>query len=100
MSDGGVMMDAELPGLEDQVRRVLAASQHLVEQTVLLGVAIHLFWLDQWTRPVLAAAAAQTEWRARQARRDRLVRRGVPDHLARQGLRLVWNPPRRPTGSR
>ncbi|WP_246153983.1 hypothetical protein [Methylobacterium oryzihabitans] len=82
-------MDAELPGLEEQVRRVLAASQHLVEQTILLGLAIQLFWLDQWTRPVLAAAEAQAAWRAHQARRERLVRRGVPDHLARQGLRLV-----------
>ncbi|MEH3144662.1 MAG: hypothetical protein PGN34_04805 [Methylobacterium frigidaeris] len=75
--------------LEDQFQRVLVASHDLFAQTVLLGIAAHLFWLEQWTRPVLAAAEAQADWCTRQARRKRLVRRGVPDHLARQELRLV-----------
>ncbi|GJD51018.1 hypothetical protein OPKNFCMD_3769 [Methylobacterium crusticola] len=75
--------------LDEQVHRVLTASQQLAGQVALLGWAVQLAWLEWWTQPVVDAASAHAAWLSRQARRDRLVRRGVPDHLAREGLRIV-----------
>jgi hypothetical protein len=75
--------------VDRQLRRVLAASLALGEQTVLLGLALQAAWLELWIAPVLQAQDAYQEWRTQQERRARLVRRGVPDRLARQGLRLV-----------
>ncbi|MGY2049420.1 hypothetical protein [Methylobacterium sp. JK268] len=77
------------PQVEQQVRRVLAASLVLAEQTLLLGVTLQVAWLDAWTRPLLQAEEAYRTWRDQQERRTRLVRRGVPDRVARLGLRLV-----------
>ncbi|ACA19507.1 hypothetical protein M446_5182 [Methylobacterium sp. 4-46] len=75
--------------VEEQVQRVLAASVALAQHSVLLGVALQAAWLDAWMRAVLEAQDACRTWRTQQERRTRLVRRGVPDQLARQGLRLV-----------
>ncbi|MBY0298359.1 MAG: hypothetical protein K2X71_20370 [Methylobacterium sp.] len=75
--------------VDQQVQRVLATSLALAEQSLLLGLAIHLAWLDAWIRPVLRAQDTYREWHTQQERRQRLVRRGVPDQIARQGLRLV-----------
>ncbi|WP_083468316.1 hypothetical protein, partial [Methylobacterium tarhaniae] len=70
-------------------RRVVAASQHLAGETILLGFAMQIAWFEAWTQPLIAAADAQAAGLARLARRDRLMRRGVPAHLAGLGLRLV-----------
>jgi hypothetical protein len=75
--------------LDDQIHRVLLASQHLTGQVVLLGLAVQIAWLDLWIQPMIDAAARHAARQARQARRERLRRRGIPDDLARQDLRLV-----------
>ena len=75
--------------VDQQVQRVLAASMAVAEQSLLLGLALHLAWLDAWIRPILQAQDTYREWHTQQERRARLVRRGIPDQVARQGLRLV-----------
>ncbi|ACL61133.1 hypothetical protein [Methylobacterium nodulans] len=85
------MQDRTSPPLQvdQQLQRVLAASLALAEQTALLGLALQIAWLEAWIRPILQASDAYQSWRAQQERRARLVRRGIPDQLARQSLRLV-----------
>ncbi|KMO28714.1 hypothetical protein VQ02_31145 [Methylobacterium variabile] len=75
--------------LDEQLERVLAASQTLAGQMILLGLAVQIAWLEAWTQPIIDAAEARAARLARTARRDRLMRLGVPEHLAGQALRLV-----------
>ncbi|AWN45599.1 hypothetical protein DK419_04065 [Methylobacterium terrae] len=75
--------------LDAQLRRVVAASQVLAGEMVLLGLAVQIAWFEAWTQPVIDAAQAQGAGLARRARRDRLMRRGVPAHLAGRSLTLV-----------
>ncbi|KQT13987.1 hypothetical protein ASG40_19360 [Methylobacterium sp. Leaf399] len=69
--------------LVQQGLRVLQAQQDLAAQTVLLALAAQMAWLDLWVRPALP------EQLERQARTARLVRRGIPEPLARQALRVL-----------
>lgn len=80
--------------LATQLRRVAAASQLLAGEMLLLGLAVQIAWFEAWTQPVIDAAQAQARAAglARRARRDRLMRRGVPADLAGRSLSLV--PPR------
>jgi hypothetical protein len=55
----------------------------------MLSLALHIAWFEAWVRPSLDASEAYRRGRAQQERRVRLLRRGIPDHLARQSLRLV-----------
>ncbi|MFE1601983.1 hypothetical protein [Methylobacterium sp. ID0610] len=75
--------------VDQQVQRVVAASLVLAEQTFLLGLALQAAWVEAWMRPLLQASEACRHWHTQQERRARLVRRGIPDRLARRGLRLV-----------
>ncbi|MFH6785055.1 MULTISPECIES: hypothetical protein [Methylobacterium] len=84
--------------LDAQVRRVVLASQVLAGEMVLLGLAVQIAWFEAWTQPIVDAAAAQATGLANRARRDRLMRRGVPAHLAGRALGLVPGP--RPHGDR
>lgn len=92
---GGQAMQDQRERLEQlgqQGRQVQAASLVLVAQTALLVIEAHLVWLDLLVRPAPLGGAALKERldrQARQARTERLVRRGVPVHLARQGLRAL-----------
>ncbi|KQP61066.1 hypothetical protein [Methylobacterium sp. Leaf108] len=69
--------------LVQQGLRVPQAQQDLAAQTVLLALAAQMAWLDLWVRPALP------EQLERQARTARLVRRGIPEPLARQALRVL-----------
>lgn len=75
--------------LDDQMRRVAAAYRALACEAVLLGLTVQSAWFEAWAQPFLDAAVAREAALARRARRDRLMRRGVPAHLAGQALRLV-----------
>ncbi|AWB22152.1 hypothetical protein DA075_15475 [Methylobacterium currus] len=75
--------------LDDQMRRFAAAYRVLACEFVLLGLTVQSAWFEAWAQPLLDAAEARAAALARRARRDRLVRRGVPAHLAGQALRLV-----------
>lgn len=75
--------------LGQQVLRVQQAALDLWDQWVRLGFAAQMAWLDLWVRPALQASEAFREQQDRQARVDRLVRRGIPAPLARQGLRVL-----------
>ena len=75
--------------LGQQALRVQQAALDLWDQWVRLGFAAQMAWLDLWGRPVLQASEAFRDQQARQARVDRLVRRGIPAPLARQGLRVL-----------
>ncbi|AWN53016.1 hypothetical protein DK412_16465 [Methylobacterium sp. 17Sr1-1] len=78
-----------MPALDEQARRVAAAGRVLACEVVLLGLALQSAWFEAWARPLLDAAEARAAFLARRARRDRLIRRGVPAHLAGEALRLV-----------
>jgi hypothetical protein len=75
--------------LDEQARRVAAACRILGCEVVLLGLAVQSAWFEAWAQPLLDAAEARAAGLARRARRDRLIRRGVPAHLAGEALRLV-----------
>ncbi|GAA0262651.1 hypothetical protein LNAOJCKE_5187 [Methylorubrum aminovorans] len=75
--------------LGQQALRVQQAALDLWDQWVRLGLAAQMAWLDLWVRPVLQASEAFKAQQDRQARVDRLVRRGIPASLARQGLRVL-----------
>jgi hypothetical protein len=75
--------------LAQQGLRVLQAHQDFVAQTALLALEAQMAWLDLWARPVLLASADFRASQDRQARTARLVRRGIPESLARQGLRVL-----------
>ena len=66
--------------------RVLRAQQDLAVGTARLALAVQTAWWDLWVRPVLQATEDSKASRDRTAR---LVRRGIPARLARQGLRVV-----------
>ncbi|KQP36690.1 hypothetical protein ASF25_01675 [Methylobacterium sp. Leaf100] len=66
--------------------RVLQAQQALAVETVHLALAVQMAWWDLWVRPAVQASA---ESKASRDRTARLVRRGIPARLARQGLRVV-----------
>lgn len=72
-----------------QALRVQSDLLALSGQLVLLGLAAQTAWLDLWARPGLQASADLKAQQERQARVDRLVRRGIPAPLARQGLRVL-----------
>ncbi len=72
-----------------QALRVQQAALDLWDQWALLGLAAQTAWLDLWVRPALQASEAFRDRREQQARVDRLVRRGIPAPLARQGLRAL-----------
>lgn len=75
--------------LGQQALRVQQATLDLWDQWVRLGLAAQMAWLDLWVRPALQASEVFREQRDRQARVDRLVRRGIPAPVARQGLRVL-----------
>ncbi len=79
--------------LDEQMGRVAAAGRLLACEVALLGLAAQSAWFEAWyeawAQPFLAAAEARAAGLARRARRDRLMRRGVPAHLAGEALRLV-----------
>ncbi|CAO4178891.1 hypothetical protein [Methylorubrum populi] len=75
--------------LGQQALKVQQATLDLWDQWVRLGLAAQMAWLDLWVRPALQASEAFRDQRDRQARVDRLVRRGIPAPLARQGLRVL-----------
>ncbi|GJD60332.1 hypothetical protein MPEAHAMD_0468 [Methylobacterium frigidaeris] len=75
--------------LHEQMSRVASAYRILACEAVLLGLAVQSAWFEAWAQPLLDAAEAQAAGLARRARRDRLMRRGVPAHLAGEALRLV-----------
>jgi hypothetical protein len=72
-----------------QAQRAQTAFLDLLDQSARLGFAAQMVWLDLWVRPALRANEALREQREKQARVDRLVRRGIPAPLARQGLRVL-----------
>ncbi len=72
-----------------QALRVQQATLDLWDQWALLGLAAQTAWLDQWVRPALLASEDFRARQEQQARVDRLVRRGIPAPLARQGLRVL-----------
>lgn len=72
-----------------QALQVQQAALDLWDQWVRLGLAAQMAWLDLWVPPALQASAEFRAWQARQARTERLVRRGVPEPLARRGLRVL-----------
>lgn len=63
--------------------RVLQVQRDLAGQTALLAHEVLMAWLDLWVQPVPRVLLEQ------QARTARLVRRGIPEPLARQALRVV-----------
>jgi hypothetical protein len=76
----------------------LWAQQALEAQTValdlsarlgLLAVMASMVWLDLLVPPAHAETPAQRARREAPARTARLVRRGIPEPLARQGLRVL-----------
>ncbi len=69
-----------------QVQQVQRATLDLWGQWARLGLVAQMAWLDLLARPESEASKAQREQRARV---DRLVRRGIPEPLARQGLRAL-----------
>ncbi|MDV2987014.1 UNVERIFIED_CONTAM: hypothetical protein Q9R58_22145 [Methylobacteriaceae bacterium AG10] len=75
--------------LGQQALRVQQAALDLWDQWVRLGFAAQMAWLDLWVRSALQASEAFRDQQDRQARVDRLVRRGIPAPLARQGLRVL-----------
>lgn len=75
--------------LAQQGLRVLQAQQDLAAQTERLAHEVLTAWLDLWVLPVLLATEDFKASQARQARTARLVRRGIPEPLARQGLRVL-----------
>ncbi|TNC07891.1 hypothetical protein FF100_31095 [Methylobacterium terricola] len=75
--------------LDAQLRRVALASQRLAGEMILLGLAVQIAWFEAWTQPVIDAAEARSAGLAQRSRRDRLMRRGVPAHLAGRALSLV-----------
>ncbi|WP_232629154.1 hypothetical protein [Methylobacterium sp. Leaf118] len=72
-----------------QALRVQQATLDLWGQWARLGLAVQTVWLDLWVRPALLASEASKAQQDQQARVDRLVRRGIPAPLARQGLRVL-----------
>lgn len=88
--------DAEPPGwspdlLSAQVLRVQEAALGLADELVLLTLGAHMAWLDLWARPFLQVSAEMQAWQERQARTARLMRRGIPGPVAREGLHLLPN---------
>ncbi|TGD96566.1 hypothetical protein [Methylobacterium nonmethylotrophicum] len=81
--------------LDTQWQRVLAASQLWAGEMFVFGLAVQIAWIEGWTQPVIVAAEARSARLARLTRRDRLMRRGVPEHLAGKGLHLVTGGTRR-----
>ncbi|WP_264045544.1 hypothetical protein [Methylobacterium flocculans] len=81
-----------LEQLGQQVRQVQAVSLVLAAQTALLVIEAQLVWLDMLVRPAPLGSVAlkdRLDRQDRQARTARLVRRGIPEPLARQGLRVL-----------
>lgn len=72
-----------------QVLRVQQAALDLWDQSVRLGLAAQMAWLDLWVLPALRVQSDLRALRERQARTARLVRRGIPEPLARQDLRVL-----------
>lgn len=86
--------DAESPGwspdlLSAQALRVQDAALILADECVLLSLGTQMAWLDLWMRPLLQASAEMQVWQERQARTARLMRRGIPGPVAREGLHLL-----------
>ncbi|MBP1179977.1 hypothetical protein [Methylobacterium sp. PvR107] len=74
------------------------AQQALQAQTVALDLSVRLgllaatasmVWLDLLVPPARAETPAQRARREAPARTARLVRRGIPETVARQGLRVL-----------
>ena len=84
---------APVIALDEQMGRVAASCRLLACEAVLLGLAVQSAWFEAWfeawAQPLLDAAEARAAGLARRTRRDRLIRRGVPAHLAGEALRLV-----------
>ncbi|GJD92475.1 hypothetical protein BHAOGJBA_6029 [Methylobacterium hispanicum] len=87
-NDGG-LPDGSLDLLSAQALRVQEAGLALSDEIVLFTLGAQMAWLEFWAHPFLQAGAELQAWQARQARTARLVRRGVPEPLAREGLHLL-----------
>lgn len=81
--------DGSLDLLGAQALRVQDAALALADAFVLFTLAAQLAWLDAWARPVLQGGAEMRAWQERQERAARLMRRGIPGPLAREGLHLL-----------
>ncbi|GLS45152.1 hypothetical protein GCM10007884_31410 [Methylobacterium brachythecii] len=75
--------------LGQQALRVQSVALDLSDQLVRLALAAQTAWLDLWVLPGLRAIEDLQARQAQQARTARLVRRGIPAPLARQGLRVL-----------
>jgi hypothetical protein len=87
----GASPDGALALLGGQALRVQDAALALADELVLLGLGAQMVWLDLWVQPFLQAGAEMRAWQAQQARTARLMRRGIPEPLAREGLHLLPN---------
>ncbi|EIZ87161.1 hypothetical protein WYO_0198 [Methylobacterium sp. GXF4] len=72
-----------------QVLRVQTAALALSDHLVLLGLVAQTAWLGLLVPPDLKELPAQRARRDQRARTARLVRRGIPEPLARQGLKVL-----------
>ncbi|AWN35940.1 hypothetical protein [Methylobacterium radiodurans] len=89
MRNDGTSPDGSLDRLGAQVLRVQDASLTLADELVLFTLGAQMVWFDFWLRPLLQAGAEMRTWQAQQARTARLIRRGIPEPLAREGLHLL-----------
>lgn len=65
------------------------AALDLSARLALLAVTASMVWLDLLVPPDRGETPAQRALREAPARTARLVRRGIPEPLARQGLRVL-----------
>jgi hypothetical protein len=72
-----------------QALQVQTAALALSDHLVLLGLAAQTAWLALLVPPDLRESPVQRARREQPARTARLVRRGIPEPLARQGLRVL-----------
>lgn len=75
--------------LAQQGLQVLRAQQDLAAQTVRLVLEAQMAWWDLWVQPALRVSEDFRASQDRRARTARLVRRGIPEPLARQALRVL-----------
>jgi hypothetical protein len=87
--------------VESLVRQGLAVNKacaDLAAATVPLAVTVSQAWLagmEQLARQASEGLKAQRDLQARQERTERLVQRGVPEHLARKEIAVIRETPGR-----
>ncbi len=89
MRNDGTPSDGSLDLLGSQALRVQDAGLALADELVRFALGAQMVWLDLWMRPFLQAGTEMRAWQAQQARTARLMRRGIPEPLAREGLHLL-----------